>query len=81
MSRGESEETDNPAGLGVEPDLPESGTGAETRHRLHITENGVQEARACGETNGANRNGEAWKEVLSRLSQKNCQSAYHLGRS
>ena len=56
---GNSEETDNPAGLGVEADLPETGTGAESRHRLHIAEDGVEEACTCGEAHRADGDGEA----------------------
>ena len=56
---GNSEETDNPAGLRVEPDLPEPRAGAETRHSLHVAENRVEEARTSGEADGTNGDGEA----------------------
>ena len=60
---GNSEETDNPAGLGVEADLPETGTGAESRHRLHIAEDGVEEARARRQSYGTDGDGETCETV------------------
>lgn len=50
---GRSEEANDAACLGVESNLPEAWARAKTGHGLHVAENGVEEARASGEADGA----------------------------
>ena len=53
------EEADDTAGLGVEPDLPETRARAQAGHSLHVAEDGVEEARAGGQAHGADGDCEA----------------------
>ena len=60
------EETDDLARR-VEVDLPESWARSETGHGLHVAEDGVEEARACGEADGADGDCETCMHVLMRV--------------
>ena len=58
------EETNDTARLGVESDLPEARARAETRHGLHVAEDRIEEARACGKAHGTDRDREARRDTL-----------------
>ena len=53
------EEANDTACLGVEPDLPEARARAQTRHGLHIAEDGVEEAGTRGQSHSPDGDGEA----------------------
>ena len=62
------EEADDTARLGVESDLPESWPSAKTRHRLHIAKDGVEEASASRQADGADGDGESsWDTLEFRI--------------
>ena len=58
------EETNDTARLGVESDLPEARARAQTRHGLHVAEDGVEEACACRKAHGTDRDREARRDTL-----------------